>query len=119
MNIIKKNPARSIAAALGVAFLGFVITATAVAGNYRVKIKKIGPESASGDVIIKIKPGTNEKDFAGTAKVMLLGDDPGTNRAMATLLTAVTLGTDVIIDVPDPPSSGDMQVITSLRIIAP
>ena len=116
---IKTNPARPIAAALGVAFLGFVIAATAVAGNYRVKIKRIGPESASGDVIIKIKPGSNEKDFTGTANVMLLGDDPGTNRAMATLLTAVSLGAEVIIDVPDPPSSEDIQVITSLSIIAP
>jgi|GEM_PF-3930022 len=116
---IKTKLTRPIATALGVAFLGLVITATAVAGNYRVKIKRIGPESASGDVIIKVRPGTNEKDFTGNANVMLMGDDPGTNRAMATLLTAVTLGADVIIDVPDPPSINDIQVINSLSIIAP
>jgi len=116
---IKTKLTRLIVAALGVAFLGFVITATAVAGNYRVKIKKVGPESASGDVLIKIKPGTNEKDFTGAASVMLMGDAPGTNRAMATLLTAVSLGAEVIINVPDPPSYDNIQIINSLSIIAP
>ena len=116
---LKTKLLRPIAITLGAAFLGLVFTTNALAANYRVKIKRIGPESASGDVIIKIKPGTNEKDFTGTANVMLSGDDPGTNRAMATLLTAVTLGVDVIIDVPDPPSFSDIQVITSLSMIAP
>jgi hypothetical protein len=116
---IKTELTRPIATALGIALLGFVLTANAVAGNYRVRIKKISPESASGDVIIKIKPGTKEKGFSGTASVMLSGTDPGTNRAMATLLTAVSLGADVIIDVPDPPSYDNIQIITSLSILAP
>ena len=108
-----------VATALGLALLAFALTTNALADSYRVKIKRIGPESASGDVIIRIKPGTNEHDFTGTANVMLLGSDPGTNRAMATLLTAVTLGTEVFIDVVNPPSFNDVQVINSLSMIAP
>ena len=110
---------RALANALGLALLGFALTTTALADNFRVKIKRIGPESGSGDVIIRIKPGTNETDFTGTAKVMLIGSDPGTNRALATLLTAVTLGAEVIIKVTNPPSIDDVQVINSIGLIAP
>lgn len=110
---------RPIATALGLALLGFALTTTALADNYRVKINKIGPESTTGDVIIQVKPGTNEVEFSGKARVMLVGSDPGTNRALATLLTAVTIGAEVIIDVTNPPSNDDIQVINSTSLIAP
>jgi hypothetical protein len=110
---------RPIATALGLALLGLALTTTAQADNYRVKIKRIGPESASGDVILRIKPGANETGFTGSANAMLTGDDPGTNRALATLLTAVTLGAEVLIDVTNPPSFDDVQVINSISLIAP
>ena len=116
---IKTKLVRSIATALGQALLGLALTTTALADNYRVKIKRIGPESASGDVIIRIKPGTNETDFTGLANARLIGSDPGTNRALATLLTAVTLDAEVVIDVANPPSYDDIQVINSISLIAP
>jgi hypothetical protein len=116
---IKTKLVRSFATALGLVLLGFALATNAIAANYRVKIYRIGSESASGDVIIHIKPGTNETEFTGKARVMLLADDPGTNRAMATLLTATSMGVDVIINVPAPPSFDDIQVIISTSLIVP
>jgi len=117
--IRRTKTASPVTLALVPAFLGLVLSGNVLADDFRVKIKKIGPESGSGDVIIQIKPGSNEDEFSGKARVMLLGSDPGTNRAMATLLTAVTLGAEVIIDVTNPPSYDDIQVINSMSLIAP
>ena len=121
INIMTRRikPAGPVTLALGMALLGLVFSSNALADEFRIKVKRIGPESGSGDVIIQIKPGNKENGFSGKANVMLLGSDPGTNRAMATLLTAVTLGAEVIIDVTNPPSYDDIQVINSMSLIAP
>ena len=108
------NPAANV---LILILLGFVLATNALADKYRVQIYRIGPESATGDIIIRVKPGKSEDSFIGKALVMLVGTDPGTNRALATLLTAVSLKTEVIIEVSNPPSS-DIQVITSLSLVA-
>jgi hypothetical protein len=114
------KPASRVTPALGMALLlGLALSSNALADRFRIKVNRIGPESGSGDVIIQIKPGKNEDEFSGKARVMLLGSDPGTNRAMATLLTAVTLGAEVIIDVTNPPSYDDIQVINSMSLVAP
>ena len=90
-----------------------------LADNYRVVVKRITPTTTTGDVVVRIKPGKNESNFSGTAKVMLAGNDLGTNRAVAILLTAVSLGAEVLIDVPNPPSSDSLQIINSVGLIAP
>jgi hypothetical protein len=90
-----------------------------LAGNYRVIVKRITPDTTTGDVIVRVKPGKNENDFSGTAKVMLAGNDLGTDRAVAIMLTAVSLGAEVIIDVPNPPSSDNIQTINSVGLITP
>ena len=108
-----------MARALVLALLGFVSATNVLAENYRVKIKKISPETDSGNVIIQVKPGNNEDGFAGKANVMLVGTDPGTNRALAALLTAVSLNAEVIIDVANPPSIDDIQITTKVTLIAP
>ena len=110
---------RPLARAAGLAMLGFALSTNALAESYRVKIKKIGPDSATGDVIIQVRPGSNEDAFTGKALVKLADNDLGTNRAMATLLTAVSLNAEVIIDVPNPPSLDNIQTITSTTLIAP
>ena len=119
MNNIIKKLKRHVANALVLALLVFMPATNVLADNYRVKIKRIGPESATGDVIIRIKPGKNETDFTGTARVMLVGIDPGTNRGMATLLTAISLNAEVLVNVANPPSFDDIQIITSMSMIAP
>ena len=99
--------------------LGLASSSSAFADNYRVKVKRIGPESASGDVIIQVKPAAGEKGFSGKARFMLAGNDPGTDRSMATLLTAVSLNADVIVDVTSTPSFYDIQVINAVSLIVP
>ena len=113
------NFIRPFAITAVLAVLGFALSTNALAETYRVKIKRIGPESTTGDVFIQVKPGKNEDAFTDKARVMLAGTDPGTNRATATLLTAVSLQAEVFIDVPNPPSFDDIQVITSVSMIVP
>ena len=110
---------RALANALGLAALGFVLSTNALADKYRVKVQRVSSDTATGDIIIRVVPGTNENDFSGKALVMLLGNDPGTNRAMATLLTAVSMNAEIVIDVLNPPSFGDIQVIANMTLIAP
>lgn len=117
--IRKTKPSRPGTIAVGLAFIGLVICSNALADNFRVKIKRITTEPVSGDVIIQVKPGTNEEEFSGKARIMLLGSDPGTNRTVANLLTAVALKAEVIIDVTNPPTYDDIQVINSASLIAP
>jgi len=114
-----KNYLRRAARTLVLSLLGFALSSNALADNYRVKIKTIRPEAATGDVIIQVKPGTNEKNFTGKARVMLVDGEPGTNRLMATLLTAVSLNTEVIINVTNPPSYEEIQTVISTSLIAP
>ncbi|RLA03406.1 MAG: hypothetical protein DRQ45_02960 [Gammaproteobacteria bacterium] len=113
------NFIRPFASTAGLAVLGLALSANVLAESYRVKIKRIGPESATGDIIIQVKPGSNEDAFTGKALVMLEDTDPVKNQAMATLLTAVSLNAEVIIDVPNPPSFNNIQIITSTTLIAP
>ena len=115
--IIKFN--RPLTNVLVLALFVFMLPANVLADNYRVIVKRVATEAATGDVIVRIKPGKNEEDFSGTANVMLVGIDIGTNRGLATLLTAVSLDAEVIIDVPNPPSSDNIQTVTSISLIAP
>jgi len=110
---------RPLAYALGMALLASAMCTNALADNYSVKVKKVRSDVTTGDIVIQVKPGTSEKNFTGKARVMLSSNDLGTNRALATLLTAVSLNTDVIVDVPNPPSYGDIQAISSLSMVAP
>jgi len=103
----------------GVALIVLALTSNAYAEFYDVKVKKIAAKSDTGDVVIQIKPGKEENGFSGKARAMLLGTDPGTNKSLAILLTAVSLGTEVTIQVNDTPTYDIIQVITSTGLIAP
>lgn len=97
--------------------LSFV--STAHADNFRVRIIRISSAPVTGDVIIQIKPGKNETDFTEKSRAMLVGSDLYTDRAMATLLTAISLNSEVIISVTNPPSFDDIQAITNIKLIVP
>lgn len=101
------------------ALLGVLLSGAVSAANYTVKIKAVRVESISGDVIIQVKPGNKENGFSGKARVMLANADNGTNRALALLLTAVTLNTEVSINVTNPPSYDDIQNIDSISLSPP
>ena len=103
----------------GIALIVLALTSNAYAEFYDVKIKKIASKSDTGDVVIQIKPGKEEDRFSGKARAMLLGTDPGTNKSLAVLLTAVSLGTEITIEVNDTPTFDIIQVITSTGLVAP
>lgn len=80
---------------------------------YKVKIKKITPQSVSGDVLIEFKPGSTESGFSGKAKAMLLGTDLGTHESLAVLLAAVSLGTEAIVELGFVPSDVTQTIIST------
>ena len=116
------NPAsitRPLLRTLALAAAGLALSANVLAANYKVKIKSLRVEPVSGDIIIQVKPGANEKGFSGKARVMLLGSSTGTNRSLALLLTAVSLNTEAIINVTNPPTYDDIQTLDSISLSAP
>ena len=103
----------------GTILLSLVLCSGVMADTFRCKVKRVTAEAGNGDIIIQVKPGAGETDFTEKSRVMLVGTDPGTDRAMAALLTAVSLNTDVLIEVANPPSFNDVQIVTSLSLVPP
>ena len=109
----------SITAAIFLVIASFAFSANAFAGKYRVQIIRLSTDSVSGDVVLQIKPGKNETAFTGKSRAMLLGSDPGTDRTMATILTAITINAELIISVTNPPTFDDIQTISEATLIVP
>jgi hypothetical protein len=107
------RPVRNITC---IALLLLAFAPNAQAEFYKIVIKKITPQSVSGDVIIQFKPGRKEDGFSGKAKAKLLGTALGTNRSLAVLLAAVSLGTEAVIELPAVPSNDVVQTIISTGI---
>ena len=110
---------RALRKFFGVTLLSLLLSTDAYAEFYDVKIKKIAPKAVTGDVIIQFKPGAKENGFSEKSRGMLAGDDPGTNRGLGVILTAISLGTEVTIQMENPPSFDVIQVITSTSISTP
>ena len=104
---------------LGIASMCLLGAMNSYAAFYQVKIAQIVPRSASGDVFVQFDPGATETRFTERARGVLLGTDAGTNKVMAVLLTAVTLGAEVTILVDNVPTFTDIQVIQSAGLVAP
>jgi len=104
---------------LTVLSLCFVLAPNAYADDwYDAKILKVTPRAETGDVFVQFFPGANEKDFTGRAKAVILGPDAGANKIMAVLLTAISLNSEVSLQMANPPSLTE-QVITSAGLVAP
>lgn len=114
-----KRTIQSILPMAGTILLSLVLCSGVMADTFRVKVKRVTAEAGNGDIIIQVKPGSGETDFTEKSRVMLVGTDPGTDRAMAVLLTAVSLNTEVLIEVANPPSFNDVQIVTSLSLVPP
>lgn len=105
--------------AFGVVLMVIALTSTSYAESYKVQIKKVTPMSETGDVVLLFKPGTKEDGFTGKAKGVLLGTDIGTNQSLAVILTAVSLGAEVILEMESPPTYDFIQVINSTGMPVP
>jgi len=106
-----------IAKTFGIILLILALIPNALADTYKVKIYKIAPKSDSGDVVIQFKPGKKEDGFSGKAKGVLLGTDLGTNKSLAVILTAVSMGKEVIVEVDSMPTNDIIQIINSTGFV--
>ena len=105
---------------LGILTLSLVLTANSLAGEfYTVKIVEVNPRSASGDVFIKFDPAAGETRFTERARGLLVHTDPGSNKIMAVILTAITLNSNVTILMDSAPTFNPVQVIQSAGLVAP
>ena len=98
---------------ISIILLALAFVPSAHADFYRVNVTRITPQSASGDVAIRFQPGKNEKGFRKKAEAMLLGSDPGTNKSLAVLLSAVTNGKEVIIELEFVPSKTTQTILST------
>ncbi len=104
---------------LGILTLSLMLTANSLAANFTVKIAAVVPRAANGDVVVQFDPGTGETRFTERSRGLLLGDDIGTNKVMAVLLTAITLNSEVTILMDNAPTFKPVQVIQSAGLVAP
>lgn len=105
---------------VGIVLLSLTFTTNSFADWYDVKILKISPRSASGDVFIQVAPGVNETKFTvDPSRVILLGTDKGTSTIMDLLLTAISLNSEVSISVARKPTWVNPQIVTSVGFTAP
>ena len=107
------------AKALGVVALSIFMTSNSFATWYTVKISQVVPRSTSGDIYVQMTPGAGETSFTGLARGIIVGSDPGAKELMAVLLTAISLQTEVTVDMDTTPSWDTPQVINSTGLKAP
>ena len=91
----------------------------ASAAWFEASLVKITPRSDSGDVYVQVESARTPAQWDGVARGILDASDPGFNAIMATILTALSLGYNVTIEVPTVPSWEDPQVITACSVVAP
>jgi NhaP-type Na+/H+ and K+/H+ antiporter len=118
---MKLNIRKQMTPVLCLFALGILLASNSFAAPayYTVKIAQIVPRSSSGDVFVQFDPGATETRFTQRSRGVLLGSDTGSNKVMAVLLTAVTLGAEVTILLNDVPSFANIQVIQSTGLVSP
>ena len=104
-----------------ISFLVMVICvfsfSTASAGFYEAKVVRVNPISGTGDVNIQFLSVNNE--WSGKARGTVVGDDPGANTIIATILTAISLGYNVTVQMDNVPAWTPVQVIKSCSVVVP
>ena len=96
----------------------FLVTSVVQAGWYDCKIVYVNPR-ANGTVMIQFDPGTNEDAFVEKSRAYVKPSDIGANKLLATILTAVSLGQEVAIEVDTVPSWAVPQAILAVGMVAP
>lgn len=104
---------------LGVLALSMLVVSNSLAGWYSVKVVQVVPRADSGDVFVQLAPGAKETSFTGIARGIIQGSDAGANKIMAVLLTAVSLDTEVTVEMAATPAWDPAQIITSSGLKSP
>jgi hypothetical protein len=104
-------------AATGFAML---VTGAAQAAWYEVNVVQVVPRMDSGDVVVQLSSATGAANsFDGIARGLLVGTEPGTNKMLAVMLSAIALNTTITVDLANAPSSWPPQPILGTGLVAP
>jgi hypothetical protein len=114
-----KDRKRGLLKVLLTGILFSLLSSTASAAWYTVKVFQVVPRSDSGDVFVQLLPGAAETRFTEKSRGILLGASAGTNKIMAIMLTSIALNTEITVEMANVPAWNPAQVITAAGIVAP
>lgn len=117
---MKKHSVKGfLANLLKASVMSVLLSSMASADWYRVKVFQVVPRTDSGDVFVQLLPGDTETRFTEKSRGVLLQTEPGANKVMAAMLTAIALNTEITVEMASVPSWGTPQVISAAGIVAP
>ena len=112
-----KKRALIIGFCLIVSFLIFTVSASAA--WYKCVVVQVVPWS-DGEVRLQLQPGTNETNFSGTVRMYIDTTQPGGKNMLATILTAISLGSEITAESETVPTWGEPFVeCTGVGLVAP
>lgn len=98
-------------------FASFVLlTSNATAGWYNASVTRVVPY-ADGSARVQILPGEGEDRFTGTARGEILAGDPGANKMLAVILTAISMTKEVSIWFTNDPSWEPVEQIKGVGLV--
>ena len=77
---------------------------------YLCKVTSVKPKP-EGNVVLYVIPGTGETGFTDEARVSISENDPGNKAMLATILTAVSAGSEISIGLASPPTWSVQDVL--------
>ena len=108
-----KTASKALATVLATMMIG-----TASAGTwYQVNVVQVVPRMDTGDVIVQFR--STGTAFEGIARGMLIGTEPGTNRMLAVMLSAIALNTPITVELNNAPAPWPAQPILGTGLVAP
>lgn len=96
----------------------FIFTANAYAGTYICIVTEVQPWS-DGEVRLKVLPAPTGGGFTGEARLTIDTSQPGGKNMLATVLTAVSLGSEISVKCDEDPAWNPMRPINAVGLVAP
>ena len=93
-----------------------LMSTNASAGWYKGIVTAVTPDS-NGNVVVNILPGTNETRFTEKSRGRIYGDNLGGKNMYATLLTAISMNKEVVVNMVNTPSLAEIQEITGVALV--
>ena len=96
----------------------FIFTASASADWYKCIVDKVVPWS-DGEVRLQLLPGTGEHAFTVKVRMYIDSEQPGGKNMLATILTAVSLGSEITAESETVPTWDPIVECTGVGLVAP
>ncbi len=101
-----------------VAVCFFMFAGNVFAEFYTCLVSKVLPYS-DGQIRMQLLPGTGETRFTNMVRVAIDPADPGAKNMYATILTAISLGTEITVNCATVPTWDPIKKITTVGLVAP